>query len=559
MLTLRPYQREAIDIGIYGHFEKRSGNCLIVIPTGGGKSLVIAQFIQEAIANYSETRVLIATHTKELIAQNYSELMGLWPDAPAGIYSAGLKKRQHQAQILFCGIQSVHNKALLLQRVDIILIDEAHLLSEDNGSMYRKFIAELKQINPQLVVIGLTATPYRTGTGMLTDGDDALFERISYEVPITELIENGWLSPVISKSGISQIDTSQVHTRGGEFVAGELEAAAMDPDVIRGVVDEIVQYSDGRRGILVFSCGVDHGKALKEQLNRYFPTECVFGSSSDGERDFAINGFKAQNIRCLVNMGVLTTGFNAKHVDLVAMVRATKSTGLYVQIVGRLTRLFPGKENGLLLDFGGNIQRHGPLDALRIKAKGKGEGAMPMKLCPACEAENPIAARVCVNCGKEFEWQGAKVSQVAAGGALLTAQIETEWCEVKCVTYSRHTKEGKTPTLRVSYELSGYKSQSEWICIEHTGYPRQKAVNWWAQRAPGAPIPANVNDALLWADMLRKPARIGLRPDGQFKRIVAYDWPKIQATPAPPAVDLYEQLQPQPDEDEFATDWGVPF
>jgi DNA repair protein RadD len=230
-LILYPYQRASID-GIYDYFSTKDGNPLVVIPTGGGKSLIIAQFIIEALQQYPETRILCLTHVKELIAQNHAELMGLWPTAPAGIYSAGLRKKEIASQVLFAGVQSIWNKAYNLQLVDLVLIDEAHLIPRSSNTTYRKLIADLLVINPHLKVIGFTATPFRLDSGLLHDGDDAVFNDIAYEVNIRDLMEQGYLTPLASQAGHNAINTAGVATRGGEFVAGQLDMAASDPETV---------------------------------------------------------------------------------------------------------------------------------------------------------------------------------------------------------------------------------------------------------------------------------------------------------------------------------------
>ena len=160
-ISLRPYQRASID-ALYNYFGTSSGNPLVVLPTGTGKSICLAAFIREAIEAYPDTRILMLTHVKELIQQNFSALLRLWPEAPAGIYSAGLSRRDINAQILFAGIQSIHKHAFRVQRCDLVIIDEAHLLGRADGSMYRAFLTQLNEINAGLLkVIGFTATPYR--------------------------------------------------------------------------------------------------------------------------------------------------------------------------------------------------------------------------------------------------------------------------------------------------------------------------------------------------------------------------------------------------------------
>ena len=205
MLTLRPYQQAAIT-AIYGYFQTHTGNPLVVIPTAGGKSLVMASFIEGVLKAWPDQRILIVTHVRELIAQNHAEMIGLWPEATAGIYSAGLGKREAQARILFAGIQSIHRRAAEIGHTDLVLIDEAHLIPGKSSTMYRRFLDALKAINPALKVIGLTATPFRLDCGMLHEGQNALFTDIAYEAPVRELIDAGYLSPLVSKQPATRFD-----------------------------------------------------------------------------------------------------------------------------------------------------------------------------------------------------------------------------------------------------------------------------------------------------------------------------------------------------------------
>ena len=152
MIQLRPYQSAAIE-AIYGYFGQQSGNPLIVLPVGTGKSLVLASFSARALADWADTRILVVTHVRELITQNYGEMIRLWPEAPAGIYSAGLNKRDLHAQILFAGIQSIHKRAYDIQRCDLALIDEAHLIPRTSSTMYRRFLGDLATINPHLKML----------------------------------------------------------------------------------------------------------------------------------------------------------------------------------------------------------------------------------------------------------------------------------------------------------------------------------------------------------------------------------------------------------------------
>lgn len=521
MMELRNYQRGAID-ALYDYFGQNTGNPLVVMPTGTGKSVVIAGFVREAVAAYPETRILMLTHVKELIAQNFQALIRMWPNAPAGIYSAGLSRRDINAQILFAGIQSIHKHAARVQRCDLVIIDEAHLLSRNDGSMYKKFLTDLDTINAGLLkVVGFTATPYRMDTGMLHKGKDRIFTDIAYDVPVLAMIEQGYLSPVIPKRTNTQLDVAGVGTRGGEFIAGQLEAAVDRSEVTKAAVAEIVQHGADRGSWLCFCSGVKHATHVRDAIREAgYSAEVVTGDTPPGERDGILAAFKAGRLRCVTNANVLTTGFDAPGTDLVALLRPTKSVGLYVQMVGRGTRLAPGKDDCLILDFAGNTARHGPIDTVDgNREKKEGEGEAPTKVCPECETINHAAVRICVSCGHEFPPPEIKVAPKAATNALLSTQLQPEWCEVTSVRYARHEKPGKPASLRVSYQC-GLTSHSEWICFEHTGYPRQRAESWWRRRTD-APIPANVAEATANTPALRQPTAIAVKPVGQYTEIVA--------------------------------------
>ena len=269
-LTLRPYQSGAIH-GIYSYFANQSGNPLIVIPTAGGKSLVMATFIEGVLKAYPDQRILVVTHVRELIQQNHAELMRLWPDAPAGIYSAGLKQRDLRSPILFAGIQSIHKHVYDVQQCDLVLIDEAHLIPRSSNTMYRRFLDGLKRLNPAMKVIGLTATPYRLDSGLLHEGKDAIFTDVAFEASVRELIDDGYLAPVISKPMATQIDVTGVGTRAGEFIAKELEAAVDKDSITQAAVDEIVTFGEDRKSWLVFCAGVDR-KSTRLNSSHYSPS-----------------------------------------------------------------------------------------------------------------------------------------------------------------------------------------------------------------------------------------------------------------------------------------------
>ena len=520
MLELRPYQQSAIT-AIYNYFEDHHGNPLVVIPTAGGKSLVMASFIDGVLKAWPDQRILIVTHVRELIAQNHAEMLGLWPEAPAGIYSAGLGRRDVEARILFAGIQSIHRRPAEIGHCDLILIDEAHLIPGKENTMYRRFLDRMKRINPKVKVIGLTATPYRLDSGMLHEGENALFSDIAYEVSVRDLIADGYLSPLVSKQPDTTLDVTGVGSRGGEFIASDLQKA-VDKDVITSAaVEEIIAYGKDRKSWLAFCSGISHATHVAEEFRRRgISCATIFGDTPKDERDRIIADFKAGKIRALASMGVLTTGFNAPAVDLVAMLRPTKSAGLYVQMAGRGTRLAPGKQDCLVLDFAGNVKRHGPIDLVKPKRPGSGDGEAPVKVCPDCDSIVAAAALECPDCGFIFPARQVKVAPTASTLAVLSSakSRRPEWLQVSDISYQRHNKPGGRPSLKVTYQC-GLSWHSEWICLEHTGYPRTKAEIWWRERAPGIPVPRSVDAALALTNRLRRPSHISVRPSGNYTEI----------------------------------------
>lgn len=530
-MELRQYQRAAID-SLYTYFSGSDGNPLVVMPTGTGKSVCIAAFLREAIEGWSDTRVLVLTHVKELIQQNFAALLRMWPTAPAGIYSAGLNKRDMHAQILFGGIQSIYKRAYAVQRCDLVLIDEAHLLSESESGMYRTFLKALREINPMVKVIGFTATPYRMKTGLLHEGENRIFTDICYDIPILDMIQQGYLCPVVPKQTKTQLDVSGVGMRGGEFIAGQLEAAVDIDHVNQSAVHEIVTLGEDRGSWLIFCSGVQHAKHIRDAIRaRGIDCEAILGETTSSARDRILTDFKAGRLRALTNANVLTTGFDAPGVDLIALLRPTKSVGLYVQMLGRGTRLAEGKDNCLVLDFAGNTARHGPLDKVDGRTKKQpGEGDAPVKTCPACETICHASVKECPTCGHIFPPPEIQIDAKASTKAVLSTQIVAEWLEVSRVTYNRHEKHGGTPTMRVDY-WCGLVKHSEWICFEHTGYPRQKACSWWNKRGPRAAVPSTVDDAIFeikergsWDgephDWFKEPIAIQVKPEGKYTSIV---------------------------------------
>jgi len=549
-MILRNYQQDAVN-SVYDYLRNKDGNPCIVIPTGGGKTPVISTICTDAV-NLWDGRVLVLAHVKELLEQTAGTLSSIAPDLDIGIYSAGLNKRDTDHSVIVAGIQSVYRRACDLGAFDLIIVDEAHTIPPDGEGRYRAFLKDAMVVNPNLRLVGLTATPFRMSTGMIC-GPDNLLNDICYEIGVRELIVQGFLCPLKSKAGRQKADTSKLHLRGGEFIASEIEDLMDQDALVSSACTEIIEQTASRNSVLIFAAGVTHARHIQKLLQERTRQEVglVTGNTPAGERDELLARFKRLTVKAdlfgndkpplkyLVNVNVLTTGFDAPNVDCVVLLRPTNSPGLYYQIIGRGFRLHPSKTDCLVLDFGGNILRHGPVDALQIKDKSSGSGEAPAKECPECHSVVHASYTICPECGHEFplpERQRHDGSASTAG--VLTGQVEDTEYKVYDVSYYCHQKRDNPdapPTLRVEYNIGFRHWQSEWICFEHTGYARAKAVNWWMDRS-NEPVPESVEQAIELAEAgaLAETEMITVRSiTGQkYDRII-----KHQLGPKPPRLD----------------------
>lgn len=534
MTALRPYQSDAIE-AVFEYWSQGGGNPLLEMATGTGKSVVIGALVQRLLTYYPHLRILMLTHVKELVQQNAAALLRVWPNAPVGINSAGLGRRDEHSQILFASIQSVFRRAKHIGQRDVILIDECHLCPPSGDGMYRKLIEDMQALVPDVRILGCSATPYRLGSGRL-DGPGNLFDRIVYSYGIREGIEDGFLSPLVAKATASHIDTAGVARRGGEYVSGALEAAANSDTLVEAAADEIVTLGAPRRSWLAFCCGVAHAYHVRDALRRRgIAAETVTGDTPNGERDRLIADFRAGRIRCLTNANVLTTGFDAPGVDLIAMLRPTLSTGLYVQMLGRGTRLAPGKENCLVLDYANVVRTHGPVDAIEVRDKKKSgaeHGQVMAKECPDCLTLNALAARTCVSCGHEYPPPLDKPKHEARADTtpILSGQkTEDLWIPVDNVFFARHEKAGSPPSLRVTYQC-GLLQHREWWCFEHSGFAKDKAHRLWRGAARGlSSVPKDTMEAMRRSGELRAPLAIKVRKAGKYFEIVGRRYQEMEA------------------------------
>lgn len=391
MYSLRPYQKEAVEATLR-HFRRSRAPAVVVLPTGAGKSLVIAE-----LARIARGRVLVLAHVKELVEQNYQKYVSY--GLPAGIYSAGLNQKDSDEKVIFGSIQSVARAADgFFKDFSLLVIDECHRVSAEDGTQYAQVIDKVCSGNKQICILGLTATPYRLDTGwiyqfnhagFLRSQEPKLFKKCIFELTLQQMIGAGYLTPPVQiDAPVASYDFSSLRLQTGRqtFSAEEIEAILKDQSRVTPVIiQNIIELSCDRKGVIIFTSSVRHaGEILK--LLPAAESAIVVGDTPGPERDAIVERFKERKIKYLVNVSVLTTGFDAPHVDLIAILRPTESVSLYQQIVGRGLRLFEGKSDCLILDYTGV-----PHDIFspQIHDRRPTEGAVAVRVgCPRCEHEN---------------------------------------------------------------------------------------------------------------------------------------------------------------------------
>lgn len=533
MLIPRPYQSKVVE-DLWSYFNTHpDGNPVVEACVGAGKSMMVAMIAQRAMQEYPGTRIVVIVPSKELLVQNVQELYTVWPEASAGIYSAAVGRKQLGYDLTYATIGSIYKQAAVMGRVDLILADECHGIATSDTGMWRKLIADLRMYGSPARVVGLTGTPFRGNGVWLTHGEDPLFTHICSRVTIRELLDLGFLSPLTTVPTETHIDTSSVRTVAGDYNLQDLAKVSDKDEVVQAACDEIVVMGAPRKKWLVFAVNVAHAEHVcAALLQRGVPTAVVTGDTPAATRDAAIAAYRRGDLRCLVNVSVLTTGFNVRDIDFLVLLRATKSPVLYVQILGRALRTADGKADALVADFTDTIATLGPVDAIKGRVPtGKRKGEAPTKLCGSCGNPNPASAKECVECGHPFpEPDLIKHGVTASAAAVLSSQKENlfETVPVTEVRYRLHHKEGKPPSLRVEYYDGMLKKAAEWCCLSHEGFARTKAEKWWQQRSKIDAIPGSTEEAIEWLEydqsILRAPEAIIITKAEKYPSIVSYHW-----------------------------------
>lgn len=390
MYTLRPYQQDAVSATLK-HFRAERTPAVIVLPTGAGKSLVIAE-----LARLAKGRVLVMAHVKELVEQNHAKYLSFGLEA--GIFSAGLNRKDSDQKVIFGSIQSIARAPEdFFKSFSLLIIDECHRVSIEKDTQYFQVITQLQKQNHEICILGLTATPYRLGQGWIYQTnlpkklqqttEDRFFKKCIFELSIRFMIKNNFLTPPISiDSPVACYDFSSLKLKGTQFLITQVEELLKDQKRITPIIiQNIMDMAKDRKGVMIFTSSVNHAKEILQSLPAKI-SALVVGDTESHERDEIVEAFKQQKLKYLVNVSVLTTGFDAPHVDVIAILRPTESVSLYQQIVGRGLRLSPEKTDCLILDYTG--QGHDLFSPEIEDDKPSSQSVQVEIICPECGVAN---------------------------------------------------------------------------------------------------------------------------------------------------------------------------
>lgn len=550
-LTPRYYQQEAFDAAV-AHLIKSDEPGILELATGAGKSIIVAMLADWLAAK--NRRVMVLTHSSDLVAQNHAKYLLTGNDA--GIFSAKLGKKNSRHRVIFGGVQSVvRSLSKFTEPVSLILVDEAHVVGFEGGS-YHKVFEHFYVLNPKMRVMGLTATPSRGKYRLVAP--DNFFKHTIYRKLTKSLIDEGFLVPIVyGAPSVEEYNLLGVKLNSmGKFNQSDIDAATLGQErLTRAICTDIManMFAQNRQLCMIFAASIQHAKEIVSYLPAGL-TEIVTGDTPQGERDDIINAGRNGPIQYIVNVGTLTTGVDIPRCDCIALLRATESPALLSQIIGRGLRLSPetGKEECLLLDYGQNIDRHGEaeddlfgqLEDMKVKEKSGDmvkvcpecnnesgffarrckhqtgwDGEMcgyrfEFKTCPSCDTENDITARNCWHCQHELVDPNDKLTRKASTGGLQNLDN----LKVVQVVLMPYKKDGKT-LLRADYTVAADAKAMIVSEFFHESHESPFVVMKYRQFLKDIGASGSIAD-VLDGDNYAGPEMVSLKKNGKYYNVL---------------------------------------
>lgn len=501
---------------IYTSADKKAADFYQAVSSIAGMRATLSRVVDNRKATFSDIyKLFISTKVKEVTTQSWKAETIAYNDN------------------VYC-VEVPEGNIIVRRGGKTLITGNCHLISPNEETMYQQTIKKLKEKNPNLVVIGLTATGYRTKEGGLV-GPSSMFDSLAYDLTTPQafarLIGEGFLVPIYSTRTSTQLNVTGLSKRGpdNDFSPRELQKAVDIEEITYAAVQESVEAGADRKSWIVFGTGTKHIENISNMLNSFGISSVVMHSKlSVNERNRNLNLFRAGQVRAICGQRILTTGFNHRPCDLLIDMQPTESVGQHSQKGGRIMRPSPetNKKDGLWLDFGGNIWRNGPIDNpfIPCPVTGKRTGDVPLKICPACSTYNYTIVKFCINpkCRYEFIFETKLTATSSTASAMIGVTPVIEVFDVDHVSYIRHETSGKPPSVKVTY-MCGVKRFHEFVCIEHGGFPAKRAQAWWMQRHASTP-PTTTEEVLRLSRELRKPQTIKVHTNLQYPQILDYGY-----------------------------------
>jgi DNA repair protein RadD len=547
IIILRPYQEAAIEAVVAALQQERY--VLLQAATGAGKTLVFCELIKRFLRDYPMMRIGVLAHRRELIIQAADKLRRVWPHAPIGITCAGLSREKSSSSPIIIGtIQTLVGVLKKTAPFQLLIVVEAHRLPPRNQpSQYKRFLEAMGQQFPGMRVLGVTATPYRLGHGYIhgfecKESNLNWFQDLHFKIGIWDLQQQGYLCGIRAKE-VENLDSELVGIKssGGDFNLADLSELMSKEIHVGSALKAYQEYGENRRHVIVFCVTIDHAeKIMKVFREAGYPTGCVHSKMSLSARDAVLADFARGNIRILTNVGVLTEGWDSPHVDLILMCRPTKSPGLYVQMVGRGTRIHPGKEDLLILDLSSNIHAHGDPDNPHIIIpRGKKQTAPPpaTKTCPECRTIVPAGLLECPECG--YLWDPPKYEEIHEAVKMRDVQIhrrhqrdDAQTVQLRNVFHRKHVSRAGNVMLKLMLSCAEPDTNmpiqlNHFLDIEGNGseYGARRAAHLWKKLSGtngNFQVPKTIEEALDRFDELTFPDEIQIRPDGKYYKVIGW-------------------------------------
>jgi len=530
----RFYQQEAHD-AVFAALDRGVRRMLVGMPCGTGKSFLIAMLLKRFDEIAPHFRMMVCINSKKLVKQDAATLYDYWPYAGVGIYCDGLGKKESHYPITIGTIQSMYGSAFLFGKINVLLIDEAQCISPDEETIYKKFINDLMDANPNLIIIGLSATLYRSKGGQLVE--HGLFESVVYDITgwkaFQYLVEQGYLVRLTSNPTDFSYDVTKIKSSGDDYNQKQLQEAVNTPEKNERAMREAIRRGEGRKHWLIFCAGIKHVEAIVK-LMQSWGYSCVGAHSKmpEKESDANIEAYEKGEVQILVSDNMITVGFDAPFTDHIVVLRPSKAVVRHVQGLGRGTRPYyapgydldtiegriealraSGRENCLVSDFGKNLERLGPINDPKVPGKKTDKGDLPIKICTTdklvfgiprgnavgCGCYNFAAARKCEECHELFIFDTSPKIDADASKAVATrlSTADAMWIEVMGVDYEVFKRIGARPTMRVKYR-SGSNIYTELVSVEHElPYVRHMSNEWWRARGETPPLTTQEGMALV--------------------------------------------------------------